>query len=71
MNDPVLARILLAFDSADGHQIGMIDDDLAALRARCAPLAAAGVRVQESPYVAFARRLAGNPGRSPMLAASA
>ena len=71
MNDPVLARVLAALDGADGHRISQLEDDLATVLARSARLTAGGLRVQESPYLAFARRLAGLTVRPPALAASA
>jgi hypothetical protein len=71
MNDPVLARVLAALDGADGHGLSQLEADLATLRGRSARLAATGLRVQESPYLAFARRLTGLPQRPPALAASA
>jgi len=64
MNDPVLARVLAALDGADGHRISQLEEDLASLRSRGARLNASGLRVQESPYLAFARRLSGLSGLS-------
>jgi hypothetical protein len=58
MQDPVLARVLASLDNADGDALVAIETDLLALRARLGRLAGTGLRTHESPYVAFARRLA-------------
>lgn len=72
MNDPACVHVLGVLDGADADHLGRdLEADLALLRARLDALAALGVTVQESPYVAFARRCARTAAHPPVLAASA
>lgn len=72
MQDRVLDHLLRTLDGADARGLGRdLDIDLALVRQRLARLSAEGLRVQESPYLAFARRLAGASSSSPELAQSA
>lgn len=72
MIDPACDHVLGVLDGADAEHLGRdLEADLALLRARLERLAALGVTVQESPYVAFARRCARVAAHPPVLAASA
>ncbi|MCK6487786.1 MAG: hypothetical protein L6R48_05490 [Planctomycetes bacterium] len=72
MIDPACDHVLGVLDGAQAEQLGRdLEADLALLRARRERLAALGVTVQESPYVAFARRCVRASAHPPVLAASA
>lgn len=72
MNDPACDHVLDVLDGAATDAFGRdLETDLTLLRARLDRLAAAGLPVQESPYLAFARRCTRLGTRSPALAASA
>ena len=72
MHDPACDHVLDVLDGAEAERFGRdLEADLALLRSRLDRLAAAGIAVQESPYVAFARRCARVGSHPPALAASA
>lgn len=70
MLDPVCATLTEALDTL-GAAGGPPGGALAAAAARRAALAEAGVRIDESPYLHFLRRFAGEAAVAPELAASA
>ncbi len=70
MLDAVSATLTAALDAADPRALDGLGEALDTSAARRAALADAGVRVDESPYLHFLRRFAGETAPS-VLAASA
>jgi hypothetical protein len=70
MRDAVSATLTAALDAADPRALDGLGEALDTSAARRAALADAGVRVDESPYLHFLRRFAGETAQ-PALAVSA